>query len=188
MKGLTLIEVLIVVGVAIISGTLLLVIIVNSAGIFYKQSSKLSEGQNINDSLMSIRNGLKQASAIVSSYTAGLTTYTSSDTQLVFKVSSIDSSSSIIENTFDYYVYFLDQNKLRFKTFPDGASTRKSQDQIFSTSVNSLKFEYFDLATPPNLVTPSAASKVKITLTLRQKSGADFETNTATSEAVLRNI
>lgn len=187
-KGITLAEVVITVAISAIVGGLLLTVIVNSAGIFYKESSKLEEGLNINDALSQLRSNIKQSSAIIASYSGGGTTYTSSDSQLVLKLASIDSSGNIIDNTFDYYVFFLDQTKLRFKTFPAvGQSSRKSIDQIFSTSVNSLNFQYFNSANPPVEVSPTAALKVRITLTLKQKIGANYETNTATSEANLRN-
>lgn len=174
-------------GIAAIAGVLLLVIIVNSAGLFTKQSSKVQTGLNINDSLSQVRASIKQASAVAPSYTSGSTTYTSGDNQVVLKVASIDASNNIIDLTFDYFVFFLDQNTLRFKIFPDPSSSRSAADRIFSTSVDSLVFKYYNFANPPVEVSPASASKVRITLVLKQKSGAGLEINTATSEANLRN-
>lgn len=185
--GLTLIEVLIAMGLALIVGTLLVSILVNSAGLFYKESSKLEQGVNINDALSKVRENIRESTSVAVSFTSGGTTYTSNSTQLVLKISSIDSSGNILANTFDYFVYFLDQKKFRFKIFPDAQSERIAQDQIFSTNVDSLSFKYLDSANPPNEVTPNIAKNVRITVTLKQKSGANFETNTATSEAGLRN-
>lgn len=186
-RGLSLLEVLISTGIAIVAGVLLVAIIVNSAGIYRKESFKLSEGLNINDALSMIRSTIKQSSAIQASFTGGSVTYTSSATQLILKIASIDSSGNIIDQSFDYHVFFLDNTKLRLKTFPDPVSSRKAQDQIFSTSVDNLKFQYFNLSFPPLEVTPSSATKVKISLSLKQKSGGDYETKIATSEAILRN-
>ena len=182
-KGLTLIEVLISMGIAVVVGVLLLAIIVNSAGIFTKQSSKLSQGLNTNDALSKVRETIREANSVASSFTI----YTSGATQLLLKVPSIDSSNNIIADTFDYFIFFLDQKKLRLKTFPDTLSSRKPQDQIFSNNVDSLNFKYFDSAAPPSEVAPTSARKIRVSLTLRQKSGAEYETNTATSEASLRN-
>lgn len=178
MKGLTLVEVLVAMGIATVVGALLLTVIINSAGIFYKQSAKVEGGLNINDALFKVRQSIKEASSIDP---------TSTSEQLGLKIASIDSSGNIIAGTFDDFVFSKDQNKLRFKIIPNAASARKAQDQIFSTNVDSLKFQYLDLNSPANEVLPTAAGKVRITLTLRQKSGADYETNTATSEASLRN-
>ena len=186
-KGLTLIEVLMTMVIAGGVGGLLVIIIVNSAGLFSKETSKLQQGLNINDALFEVRRSIKEASSVAPFFTFGSFTYTSGPTQLVLKISSIDSSNNIIANTFDYFVFFLDTNKLRFKTFPDQTSSRKAQDQIFSNLVDSLSFKYQDASNPPNEVAPNIASKVTISLTLRQKSGANYETQTATSEANLRN-
>lgn len=177
-KALTLVEVLIAMGIAVVVGALLLIIIVNSAGLYYKQSSKLEGGLNSNDALFKIRQSVKEASSIDP---------LSSSEQLVLKISAIDSSGNIIDNTFDDFVFLKDQNKLRFKILPDALSSRKIQDQIFSTNVESITFQYFNLANPPVEVSPQLASKVKVSLILKQKSGADFETTIATSEASLRN-
>lgn len=179
MKGLTLIEVLVAMGIATVAGVLLVVIIVNSAGLFTNQSSKVQSGLNLNDALLQVRSAIKDASAVASSYTSGGITYTTAATQLVLKVPAINSSNNIIANTYDFFIFYLDQKILRFKTFPDAQSSRKAFDQIFSVNVDNLEFKYFNSASPPEEVLPGVASKVRITLTLKQ--------NTATSEANLRN-
>lgn len=185
--GLTIMEVLITAGISSAIGVLLLVIILNSTGVFYKQSLKLQEGLNINDSLSKIRNNIKQASSVAVSYTSGTTTYTSGATQLILKVLSVDSSNNLIPSTYDYFVFFLDQNKLRFRTFVDDQSSRKAQDQILSTLVDDLSFKYYDSLNPPTEVVAQSAKKVTVTVTLKQKNGINVETHTATSEGNLRN-
>lgn len=186
-SGLTLVEVLVAAGIASVVGVLLLAIIVNSAGLFYKQSSKIEQGLGANDALAKIRTSIKEAQSIASGYPESSPIYTSGATQLVLKLASLDSSGNIISSTFDYFVFFLDQAKLRFKVFPATSSQRKSVDQIFSTNVSSLEFKYLNSATPPVEVLPTSATKVKITLSLKQKSGGDYEQSVATSEAFLRN-
>lgn len=188
MKGLTLIEVLISMGIAVVVGGLLFVIIVNSTGLFYKQSSKIEQGVSVNDALSVIRNSIKEAQSIVANYPETQPfIYTTGLTQLVLKLASIDSSGNIIVDSFDYYVFYLDQTKLRFKVFQSVLSQRKSRDQIFSTSVENLEFKYFNLANPSAEVTPVSAAKIKITLSLKQKSGQVMEKSVATTEANLRN-
>lgn len=186
-KGLTLIEVLVAMGIATVAGVLLVVVMVNSAGVFTDQSSKVAQGLNINDALSQVRSSIKQASAVASEYTSGQTTYTTGGSQLVLKVSSIDSSGNIIDNTFDYFIFLKDQSYLRFKIFPDQLSLRQAADRIFSTSLDNLVFKYFNSATPPIEVAPPDATNVRVTLTLRQKIGVNYETHTGTSEANLRN-
>lgn len=187
MKGLSLIEVLVAMGIATVAGVLLVAVIVNSTGVFSLQSSKIQTGLNINDSLMQIRDAIKQASGIAANLTEGSVTYTTGSDQLILKVVSIDSSNNIIENTFDYFVFLQDQNVLRFKIFPDAQSSRKSADKILSVSLDSVLFQYFNSGIPPSEVLPAEAAKIRVSLKLKQKVGQSFETSTATSEANLRN-
>lgn len=186
-NGLTLVEVLVSMGIAAVVGLLLLVVMINSTGLYTKQSSKVEQGLNLNDIFSQVRSTVKQASAIAVSYTDGATTYTTGASQLVLKIASVDSSKNIIENTFDYFVFFLDQNIFRLRTFPNVLSSRQPVNQVFSTGTDSLRFQYFNTAAPPVEVAPETASKIRITIVLKQKTGSSTETSIATSEANLRN-
>ncbi|MBI2040336.1 hypothetical protein HYT18_04655 [Candidatus Microgenomates bacterium] len=186
--GLTLMEAIIATAITAVLGILLLVIIINSSNLFYKQTSKVEQGRGINDTLSKVRETIKQSQGVNSTYPpSGAPTYTSGSQQIVLKVPAIDNLGNTISNTFDYFVFFLDQDKLRFKVFPDISSSRKSSDQLLSINADSLTFQYYNSANPPSEVLPTSATKVKISLTLRQKSGPDYEQQTATSEANLRN-
>lgn len=185
--GLTLVEVLIAIGISVMVGALLLIIIVNSMGLFYKESAKVQEGLNVNDALGKVRSSIKESSGVVASKTLESTTYTSSVTQIVLKIPALNSLGNTIPDTFDYIVFLKDQTNLRYKLFPDSQSSRKSQDQIFSTSLDSLTFNYLDSQNPPVEVTAATATKVRISLTLKQQIGVNYQTTTATAEANLRN-
>lgn len=188
MKGLTLVEVLIAMGISIVVGVLLLAVIVNSSGLFYSQSSKVGQGLGVNDALSKIRETIRESSFIAPGFPESASpAYTSGSKQLVLKLSSIDVSGDIVSGAYDYFVFFSDTDKLRFKSFPDSQSSRKIQDQILSLNVDSIKFQYFDSAVPPNEVAPATAVKIRISLSLKQKTGQSFEVSIATSEAGLRN-
>lgn len=176
--GFTLVELLIAMGISVIVGGMLMIIIVNSAGLFQLESSKLTQGLNATDALVSVRNQIKQSSAIDAQSTAE---------KLVTKIPSIDIANNIIPNTFDNIVFLKDANKLRLKITPNPASARIAQDQIFSTDVDSLKFEYFNSENPPVEVAPASATKIRINLTLKQLVGTKIETTIVSSEASLRN-
>lgn len=177
-KGFTLVEIVIALSIATVVGGLLLTIMVNSAGLFHKESSKVNIGLNTNDALSQVRRSIRQAYAVDT---------TSSENQLVLQIPSIDSSGDIIADTFDDFVFLSDSNQFILKVFPDPASSRPAQNQIFSTLVDDLTFKYYDSANPPEEVVPDTASKVSVTLKLKQKSGADYQTSIATTEANLRN-
>lgn len=186
-EGFSLAEVIIASSVAVVVGALLLSIMVNSSGIFYQQSAKVNQGVGLNDSQAKLRGAVKEAKAIAATYTSGTTTYTSSGTQLVLQLPAIDSSGNQIFNVFDYEVFLITSGRFYFKVFPNttGGSARKSADQILTSGIDSVKFDYFDKTGA--LVTPTAATKVRTTLTLKQKAGVGYQVSIATSEANLRN-
>ena len=136
MRGITLIEMVIGLGISALVGGLLVVIILNSTGLFYNQSSKLQTGVNINDVLSKVRSAIKEANSVDS---------TSSSIKLVLKVPSKDASGNIIPNTFDKFTFLRDGTILSFQVVPDQASTRAASDQILANLVESLTFKYFCL-------------------------------------------
>ena len=184
-RGFTLFEVLITVTVLVIVGGLLGGILVNNTGLFYQQSSKVSQGLGANDALAQIRSEIKEAQAVAAGYPVSSPTYTSSSTQLVLRLTSIDSSGNIISTTYDYAVFSVTSGRLNYQVFPDAASSRKGANQILVSNVNSVFFQYFDATGAQT--GPTNAVNVRVTLTLRQKAGSGFETNVVTSEANLRN-
>ena len=93
-KGFTLFEITIVVSIAVIISILLVGILINNTGVTNRETSIVAQGLNINDALSSVRADIKQSTGVVASYVDGPTTYTSGATQLVLKLSSIDSSKA----------------------------------------------------------------------------------------------
>lgn len=186
MKGFTLVEVLIAAGISAIAGTMLLGILVNNTGIFYQQTSKAAQGISSNDALVEFRAVTKEAKSVSLAYPeTGTPTYTSGVNQVVFKLSTVDSSGNIVASAYDYKIFYLSAAKFKIKVIPDIQSKRKPLDKILASNVQNVLFEYFGSAGVA--VTPGSAEKVKISLTQRQKAGAVFQTHTATSEANLRN-
>lgn len=184
-RGFSLPEVLVSLAIGVVASVLLLSIMVENYGVFYKQSSRVDQGVGLNEVLAKIRQFIKEADSVAVSYIDGPTTYTSSSTELVLKLPSIDSGGNKIFNVFDHIVYFTDTDKLKLKVILGVGSTREIIDKVIAFNVDTVNFEYFDPT--GTSVTPTSATKVKFTLTLKQKAGNSFETNTLTTEANLRN-
>lgn len=185
-KGFTLIEILVASTVAVLIGGLLMSIMINNTNLFYKQSSTVQQGLNANDALSKLRNSIKEAQSVVSSYpTSSSPIYTSGASELVLKLVAIDESGNIIPDVYDYVVYVTSNNKFYIKVFPDQQSFRQASDQILAGNVEEVKFSYFDETGTEAI--PTAAVKIVTTLQLKQRSGADYQTSIATSEARLRN-
>lgn len=185
-KGFTLPELIIASTVAVVISGLLLVIMVNSTGLFYEQSSRVSQGVNVNDALSNIRQTLRSASSIASQYPEiGTPEYSSNQTSVVFKVSAIDPTGNIIPDTQDYIVYYVSDEKLYERILPNAQSSREDKTQVLSNKVETILFEYLGPADNP--VVADTAGKVKITLGLKELVGGVNQTHIATSEASLRN-
>lgn len=185
-RGFTLPEILIVMMLSVLTGTLLIGILINNSELVYKQSSRVSQGLEINDTLSNIKSYIRQASSVASSYPqTPPATYTSNSSQLVLKFASLDANDDIIQNSFDYVVYLKDEDKLRILVLPDPQSFRDPKDSILAKNVDSLIFDYYDSAGVST--TPTVATRVKVSVVLKQKAGSKVEINTATAEAILRN-
>lgn len=187
-NGFTLVEIIISLTIISVSGLLLTVILINSTNISLGQSLKVEQGLDMNKALSQIKTYIKQSAGIAQYYpNAQSPSYTTSSTQLVLNLPSVDSSNQIIQGSFDSFVFLQSNNLLRMKSFPDSQSSRKSMDQILSNKVDSVKFTFLDNSNPPQEISPSSASKVRVTVILKQKNGLRFETSVATEESNIRN-
>lgn len=186
-KGLTLAELLISSSIAVVVGGLILVMTINSSGLFYKQAAKVNLGLNADDALTKIGKSIKESRSVVALYSTAEKTYKSESNQLVLKIPSVDSYGNLISEVFDYFVFLLDERKLRLRIFPNILSSRKGQDQILAKDVDQLLFQYFNSRNPPEEVLSSFAAKVKTSLVLKETKGTTEEINMATHEANLRN-
>lgn len=185
-RGFTLVELIIASTVAVVISGLLLVIMVNSTGLFYEQSTKVSQGVNVNDALSSVRQTARSAISVSSQYPeVGTAEHVSSQTAVIFKVSSIDQEGNIIPSAEDYIIYYLSNERLIEVVLPNVQSSRKNKSRVLSNTVEILIFEYLNSSDDP--VVPDTADKVKITLGLKQLTSGNNHTHIATSEANLRN-
>lgn len=186
MRGFTFPEILVATVLIVLVGALLLNIMVNSTGLFYKQSSKVEQNVGLNDALASIRSSIKEANIVALGYPESPPyTYTTNSSTLVLKVASIDSSGNIIIGSFDYFVYVLEDSKIKFKVFKNALSQRKEKDQILAQNAANLEFKYFDLNDLESV--PAETVRIKVSVTLTQQAGVSVETKTAEAEARLRN-
>lgn len=184
-KGVSLVEVLIGLSVSVVIGGLVMSIMLNSSGVQYSQSAKISQGLGVNDSLQKIRNTVKESQSVVVGYPEANPTYTTGANILAIKIPAIDNLENIIDGVFDYVVYVVEENRLKEKIFPNALSSRKSADFMLSNNVENVTFTYFD--STGQSVSPVNAEKIVVTIKLSQKAGSETESLIATSEARLRN-
>lgn len=184
-RGFTLVEILVIFVVASIAGVLLLAILNQSNRLFFNQSSKVTQGINLNDASLQISESIRQTQAIAVSYANGGTTYTTGSSTLVLQIPSTDSAGSSISQTYDYIVITQDMALLRKKIFPDAVSKRSSEDKVLSTRLSSLQFTYLDNS--DIVVSPTLATKISYTISLLDKSGSGNQQTNGSGTVILRN-
>lgn len=176
--GFTLVEILIASSVALIIGILLLSILANNNGVFYKQNAIINEGLSLNDAMSEIDKNISQAINVVD---------TSDSHTLVLKLPALD-ANGVLNNIYDYVIIAKDadnNNILRKKVFPDPASNRKSEDLNLTTILDSIDFSYLDRSGA--IVSPNLATSVSVTLSVKSSYGSITSARSSTSVTTLKN-
>ena len=187
-NGFTLLEIVIVAGLAMIIGTVLAGILVNNTGVFYQQNSIVKSGLSVNDLLQTLSATISQSSSIASGYPESSPTYTSSANTLVLKLASLD-SNGVIPGVYDYIVIhedLADVNVLRMQTFANPLSDRRSSDQVLTTLLEGITYNYLDKAGLE--VVPTAASSIKVTVEALLKQGSIGQKQSSSIIITLRNL
>jgi len=187
MKGFSLFEMVLVIGMSILISGLIFSILINNNGVLYKQNSVISEGLSLNDTISAIDDKIRQATGVAVGYPEVSPSYFSSATTLVLKLPALD-SQGVVNNVYDYMVITQDSpnNKiLRLQVFPDPLSNRKAEDKVLTTLVENIQFSFLDKAGAS--VTPEAAFQVGVNLSVLSKTGTIGSNRSASSLTTLRN-
>jgi prepilin-type N-terminal cleavage/methylation domain-containing protein len=187
-RGFTLIEVMVAMAVVTILGVVLMQLLVQNNSIFFSQSSQISQGLALNDGISIITSDIKNSASVASGYPDPSPTITSGQNSIVLAIPSLDSNNQVIDQTFDYETISADTaipTVLREQLYPAAQSSRKAINHVLTTALSSINFNYLDLNGNP--VTPTAATKVSVTVNLSTKTGSNNQQNSARATVSLRN-
>lgn len=187
-KGFTLVEMLVALGIMVIVSTILASLLVNQSGVFYKQNAVVNIGVSLNNTVSSINNYIRQASAVAGGYPESSPQYTTGQNTLVLKLLSVNMEGTI-NDVYDYVVVYkdsADNHILRLQVFPDPQSTRTTSNTVLTTLMDTIQFNYLD--NNGNTVAPSSATSVKLILTLSYGSGGTGSSRTSETVTSLRNM
>lgn len=188
-KGLSLPELIIGIAIAGVAGTLLVSLLISSNNVFFNQSVKVSQGLSLNQARLEITDLIESASGIASQYPpSGTAEFTTNGNTLILKIPAIDQNGNILNSVFDYAVIYKDPANpkiLRKQILVDGASLRKSENKVLSTSLSELKFVYYDINNSP---VPSAeAVRVNFTINLSENVALSENESSASGTVNLKN-
>ncbi len=192
--GLTLVELLIVIAIfGIVIGIAFASYILGVK--VYNRESTLSQMQTTGRSTLErILEDIKRATEVLDTVTVDSITYNSSDSVIILKIPSIDSSKNIIYDWdgnisyFDYIIYEIDTSlsKIKKSVSPNTASARNSQigTEILSNVASSSNFSYYPENPPINW---GDISRIDITLNLQKTVKGENLTVNLKSYAKIRN-
>ncbi len=185
MKGYTLVETIIaialfaVLGIAIAS---FIYIYVEYNDFLLRQSIE-TEVQNSHwQALGDLELSFHQARQVTSSLIIDGQSYETSSATLVLELYSIDAEQNILENYFDYFVYYPDAAStsiLMKRVVASAFSSRYSVWQPLNKNVENLRFFYNDS-------NPASSTKITIAIRTKKEYQGIIKTASTTMEAALR--
>ncbi len=140
--GFSFIEMVIVIAV----GTTMLIVLgalifnFNKASI-YQQTLVQSSG-SANALLREIKSFTLPANAVLGTHTFSSTTHTSTTTSLVLRIPSINSSGSVLTNTYDYAAFYVVGTRAYRLLEANALSNRTSGTKLLSSTISALTFAY----------------------------------------------
>lgn len=184
-KGVSLLELLVVIVISAIAGGLLIGILVQNNSLFLSQTNKIYGGVGLNDISLKLKDDIQSASFVAASFG----TYTTNATSIVLGVPAIDASGNTIEASQDYVIYQKDpnlNNLLRRVVVPNASSSRRAANEVITNALYSLQFNYLDKTGSP---TPaSQASRVSFDISLLSNNQNKNTPRSISGQAFLRNI
>lgn len=185
MRGYTLLEVLLAVGIFVVIGAGL-------SGLSYLYISYgqlLPEGrlgtEVFRQQQMTLEEFLRagrEAEEILATTTADGTTYTSGTTTVVLRLLAIDSSGNTLDNKFDDIIFYATSSNpisLYKRITPDAASARKGTHPLLNNAVEGFSITY-------NKAAPKDSTKMQIYLVTKKTSANITQRATSTIEVTLR--
>ena len=177
-KGFTLIEVLVVSAILFLVVGFLGYLSVKHFWIYNSQVSQLDIGNDARFSLDDIDNFVRSARRVSVSYDI----YSTGPQTLVLQLPSIDSSNKIIENTYDYVVYYLSGQALVREIFPDAISDRESGIKTLTSYIDEDNFSFtYDNADY------SLVKKITTLISIKKGQSGQQRSITLSSKSFLRN-
>lgn len=189
-KGLSLLEILVGLSIAGLGGALIMGIFVSTNNIFVGQTIKVNQGLSLNQASLEISELIKSSAGVVSQYpVTGAAQFTTGTEVLIVKLPAVSSTGQIIDSVFDYAVITKDSTNpkiLKKYVYPDGASSRNSENKVLSTSLGRLIFNYLDLS--GNYTTAGQAARVNFIINLADRGSLETQESSSSSTINLKNL
>ena len=179
-RAFTLIEMMIVIAVGTAMLLILGVLIFNfNKTAIYQQTLSQSSG-SASALMREIKSLTLPATFVLQTHTFSSATHTSSSTALVLEIPSINSSGTVIANTYDYAAFYVVGTKAYRLLEPDALSARASGTKLLSSTISALTFTYNNASFP-------AISAITADVQTQASTTQEILTDRRTEQIRLRN-
>lgn len=142
LRGFTLLELLIVLGIVSLMLASLVPTYLQYGRSFTRQSALVDVSYSATSILSTFDELARQASAVKTSATVFGTLYTTGSTTLVLEIPSISVSGDVVASTYDYAVIYATSTTCYLLMSPDASSARKGVSKKLSSVLANLTFTY----------------------------------------------
>lgn len=123
----------------------LLVLYNNYFKSFNNQQARIAMGSSAREAVKELQSAFLQADQIMDSHNFSGTTYTTNENTVVLEIPSIDGSKNIVNEKYDYVVFYLTGKNFFRLVEADAVSSRPSGLNRISDTVSTLVFTYDNL-------------------------------------------
>ena len=174
--GLTLIEIVIVVGLTAVGMVVLTSLFIGQNRLYQTETAELNVTADARIAIDDIDSYVRQANRTQSSYS----TFTAGPQVLILQIQSINSSNQLIAGTFDYVIFYLAGNNLLRQVIPNATSSRAAVTKKLAANVSGLVFAYSNADF-------SLVTEVTTDITVQELASGQTKSITLSSKAKLRN-
>lgn len=189
-KGISLAEIVIGIAVGAVAGFLVINLLVSSNKVIFDQSAQILQGLSLNEAKLEITSLIKSSAGVAIQYPEqGAAQFSGDSDTLILKLPAIDSNGDVLSGVFDYAVIEPDTQApaiLRSRIIKDNFSSRKPENKVLSTSLESFKVSYLDSSN--NAVVMNQAVRINFVIKLSTKSGLTVNESSGSGIVNIKNL
>lgn len=182
-QGLSLIELVIVMGLVGVLSLFLAGIFRNAVSLYMNQNLEIHVIESANLLNKFLLENLRRAEGVEDTITDGADTFVTSDTELILRLPALDGSANPIVGVYDHFVFYQDpvnQGDFRWRSVPNAASSRGAFDHLAAEEITELSIAY-------DTFFPEEANIVTVTYTLTKENIFGDRSITRSTSINMRN-
>lgn len=182
-QGLTLTELLIVMGLVGVLSLFLAGIFRNAVSLYLNQNLEIQVIESANLLNKFLLENLRRAESVKDTITDDSDTFTTSETELILSLPALDISGDPIVGVYDYFVFYQDADNpgdFRWRSVPSATSSRGAFDHLAAEEITELSITY-------DTFFPAEANIVTVTYTLTKENIFGSRSITRSTSINMRN-